>query len=93
MKMIVNLAFKLTALIGRVKIMKYIKSFNICNIPQELIRHIQPGQHVYAGDKSNKGIFQGIKSNGIIVVAWKGNIDNKTNKRAYIERLRIYAKS
>lgn len=73
--------------------MKYIKSFNIWNIPQELIRHIQPGQHVYAGDKSNKGIFQGIKSNGIIVVAWQGNINNKKNKREYINTLRKYAKS
>jgi hypothetical protein len=73
--------------------MKYIQAFNIWNIPNELVRYIQPGQWIYAGDKSNKGIFQGIKSNGIIVVAWKGNIDNKPNKRAYIQRLRIYAKS
>jgi len=73
--------------------MKYIQAFNIWNIPDELIRHIQPGQHVYAGDKDNKGIYQGIKSNGIIVVAWKGNIDNKRNKREYINKLRNYAKS
>lgn len=73
--------------------MKYIQAFNIWNIPQELIRYIQPGQWVYAGNKSNKGIFQGIKSNGIIVVAWKGNIDNKPDKREYIKALRDYAKS
>ena len=73
--------------------MKYIHPFNIWDIPNELIRYIQPGQHIYAGDKSNKGIFQGIKKTGIIVVAWKGNIDNKPNKREYIKTLRDYAKS
>ena len=73
--------------------MKYINAFNIWNIPQELIKYIQPGQHVYAGNKDNKGIFQGIKSNGIIVVAWQGNINNKKNKREYINKLRDYAKS
>ena len=73
--------------------MKYIKAFNIWNIPNELIRYIQTGQWVSAGDKSNKGIFQGIKKNGIIVVAWQGNINNKPNKREYIKALRDYAKS
>jgi hypothetical protein len=73
--------------------MKYIEAFNICNIPVELIRYIQPGQWIYAGDKDNKGIFQGVKKSGIIVVAWKGNIDNKPNKREYIKALRDYSKS
>ena len=73
--------------------MRYIQAFNIWNIPQELIQYIQPGQWIYAGDKSNKGIYQGIKSNGIIVVAWQGNINNKPNKREYIKTLRDYAKS
>jgi hypothetical protein len=73
--------------------MKYIQAFNIWNIPNELIRYIQPGQWVYAGTKDNKGIYQGIKKNGIIVVAWKGNIDNKPNKKEYIKTLRDYAKS
>lgn len=72
--------------------MKYIQAFNIWNIPNELIKYIQPGQHIYAGTKDNKGIFQGIKSSGIIVVAWKGNIDNKPNKREYIKTLRDYSK-
>ena len=72
--------------------MKYIKAFNIWNIPHELIKYIQPGQYIYAGDKDNKGIFQGIKKNNIIVVAWKGNINNKPNKREYIKTLRDYAK-
>lgn len=73
--------------------MKYIKAFNIWNIPNELIKYIQPGQWIYAGDKDNKGIYQGIKHNSIIVVAWKGNIDNHNNKREYISKLRDYAKS
>ena len=72
--------------------MKYISAFNIWNIPNELIKYIQPGQWVYAGNKDNKGIYQGIKKNGIIVVAWKGNIDNKPNKREYIKALRDYSK-
>lgn len=37
--------------------MKYIQAFNIWNIPHELIKYIQPGQWIYAGDKSNKGIY------------------------------------
>lgn len=72
--------------------MKYIQAFNIWNIPHELIQYIQPGQHIYAGNKDNKGIFQGIKKTGIIVVAWKGNIDNQSNKREYIRKLRDYSK-
>jgi hypothetical protein len=73
--------------------MKYIQAFNIWDIPNEFIKYIQPGQWVYAGDKDNKGIYQGIKNNGIIVVAWQGNINNKPNKREYIKALRHYAKS
>ena len=73
--------------------MKYIKAFNIWNIPNELIRYIQPGQWVYAGDKDNKGIYQGIKKNNIIVVAWQGNINNHKDKKGYIKTLRDYAKS
>ena len=33
--------------------MKYIKAFNIWNIPDELIKYIQPGQWVYAGNINN----------------------------------------
>jgi hypothetical protein len=72
--------------------MKYIQAFNIWNIPNELIKYIQPGQWVYAGDKSNKGIYQGIKKTGIIVVAWQGNINNHKDKKGYIKTLRDYAK-
>lgn len=73
--------------------MKYIQAFNIWNIPNELIRYIQPGQWVYAGNKDNKGIYQGIKESGSIVVAWQGNINKQSNKREYIKKLRDYAKS
>jgi len=73
--------------------MKYIEAFNIWDIPNELIKYIQPGQHVYAGSKDNKGIFQGIKKSGIIVVAWKGNINNHKDKKQYIKTLRDYSKS
>jgi hypothetical protein len=73
--------------------MKYIKAFNIWDIPQELIKYIQPGQYIYAGTKDNKGIYQGIKKSGIIVVAWQGNINNQKDKKQYIKTLRDYAKS
>ena len=73
--------------------MKYIQAFNIWNIPNELIKHIQIGQWIYAGNKDNQGIYLGVKSTGIIVVAWKGNIDNQHNKKQYIKTLRDYAKS
>jgi hypothetical protein len=72
--------------------MKYIEAFNIWNIPNELIKYIQPGQWVYAGDKDNKGIFLGVKKSKTIVVAWKGNINNQDNKREYIKALRQFSK-
>jgi hypothetical protein len=54
-------------------------------------KHIQPGQWVYAGDKSNKGIFLGIKKSGTVVVAWYGNAKNAKCFREYIKTLHTYA--
>lgn len=72
--------------------MKYIEAFNIWNIPNELIKYIQPGQWVYAGTKDNKGIFLGVKKSKTVVVAWQGNINNQDNKREYIKALRQFSK-
>lgn len=72
--------------------MKYIEAFNIWNIPNELIKYIQPGQWIYAGTKDNKGIFLGVKKSKTVVVAWQGNINNQDNKREYIKALRQFSK-
>jgi hypothetical protein len=50
--------------------MKFAPIFDIHAIPDALRKHIQPGQWVYASDKSAKGRFLGMKKNGICVVAW-----------------------
>lgn len=73
--------------------MKYQSIFNIWEVPAELLKHVQAGQMVYAGNKDNKGRFLGVrKSSGTIVVAWQGNIQNHSDKLGYIKTLRQYAK-
>jgi hypothetical protein len=73
--------------------MKYQSIFDIWAVPVDLLKHVQAGQMVYAGDKSNKGRFLGVrKSSGIIVVAWQGNVQSHTDKLGYIRTLRNYAK-
>jgi hypothetical protein len=73
--------------------MQYQPAFNIWEIPHALMRHIQPGQHVYAGTTDNKGVFLGVKKrSGIVVVAWQGNIKNHGNRADYLQTLRNYAK-
>ena len=69
--------------------MKYQPSFNIWTIPHPLLRYVQPGQHVYAGDTSTRGVFLGVKRSGTVVVAWEGNA--KGRRREYISTLRQYA--
>lgn len=66
--------------------MKYIASFNIWEMPVELLAHVQPGQWIYAGDKGTKGRFLGVTATGNVVVAWKYN-------KAQISALRVYAKN
>lgn len=74
--------------------MKFAPSFNIWAVPADLLKHAQPGQWVYAGDRSNKGRFLGVKRSGVIVVAWLGNIRNQgthANRLEYVRNLRNYA--
>jgi hypothetical protein len=66
--------------------MKFAPSFNIYDVPVSLLRHAQPGQWVYAGDKGAMGRFVGIKKNGIVVVSWKRTADS-------VKTLRQYAKA
>jgi hypothetical protein len=70
--------------------MKYSQAFDIWAVPTGLYKHIQPGQWVYAGDKSNKGIFLGIKPSGVVVCAWYQNAKSREYK-SYLKTLRQYA--
>ena len=70
--------------------MKYAEAFDIWAVPVGLYKHIQPGQWVYAGDKSNKGIFLGIKPSGVVVCAWYQNAKSREYK-SYLKTLRQYA--
>lgn len=64
--------------------MKFITSFNIWEMPVELLKHVQPGQWVYAGEKSTKGRFLGVKKSGSVVVAWN---------HKHLKACRAYAKA
>ena len=72
--------------------MKYQSMFDIWAVPTDLLKHVQAGQMVYAGNKSNKGRFLGVRKSGSIVVAWQGNIQSHSDKQGYIKSLRNYAK-
>lgn len=71
--------------------MKYQPSFNVWAMPDAFYKHIQPGQWVYAGDKTNKGIFLGVKKSGTVVVAWYGNAKNQKSFREYVKTLHNFA--
>lgn len=72
--------------------MKYTKPVNIWNLPEGEINRLQPGQWVYAGEPDNMGRFCGVKSNGIVVVAWVGNMRNHKDRKGYLRTLFDYAK-
>lgn len=55
-------------------------------------KKLPPGQWVHAGEKSNKGMFLGVKESGTVVVAWLQNAKNSRNYNAYISSCRRYAK-
>ena len=73
--------------------MKFTQAFDIWSVPQALLKHVQPGQWVYAGNKGDKGRFLGVKASGTVVVAWQGNTRSQANKAGYIKTLRSYAKA
>jgi hypothetical protein len=72
--------------------MKYQSIFDIWAVPVDLLKHVQAGQMVYAGDRSNRGRFLGVRRSGSVVVAWQGNVQRHTDKLGYIRTLRNYAK-
>jgi hypothetical protein len=71
--------------------MKYTQAFDLWSVPVALYKHIQPGQWVYTGDKTSKGIFLGVKQSGVVVVAWYGNAKSRADYRDYLRSLRDYA--
>lgn len=73
--------------------MKFTSSFDIWSVPVSLLKHAQPGQWVYAGNKADKGRFLGVKASGTVVVAWQGNTQRQADKAGYIKTLRSYAKA
>jgi len=72
-------------------LMKYQPAFNVWAMPAPFYKHIQPGQWVYAGDKSNKGIFLGVRKSGTVVVAWYMNAKSHKSFRDYVKTLHNYA--
>ena len=74
--------------------MQFIKSFDIWSTAPETLKTMQTGQHVYAGNITQQGIYIRTKPNGIIVVAWQGNIKRyaKHERKAYVRALIDYSK-
>ena len=68
---------------------KFVPAFDIWQVPDYLRPHIQPGQWVYAGDRSHFGRFYGA-SMRTCVVAWQGNAKGrgKAYQRAYSDYAR-----
>jgi hypothetical protein len=73
--------------------MKFTHAFDIWSVPVDLLKHAQPGQWVYAGNKADKGRFLGVKRSGTVLVAWQGNTQRQADKAGYIKTLRSYAKA
>lgn len=69
--------------------MKYTKTCS-CFQSTDNLSKLQPGQWVDNG--GSKGVFLGVKSNGIVVVAWQDNARASKDYRGYVKALREYAK-
>lgn len=65
---------------------------NVYTASNKILANLKPGTRVYAGDKSNSGIWCGIRKNGVKVVAWDGNIGGHKNADEYVAKLMKYAK-
>jgi hypothetical protein len=72
--------------------MKYQSIFDIWAVPVDLLKHVQAGQMVYAGDRSNRGRFLGVRGSGTVVVAWQRNVEAQKDRMGYLKTLRTYAK-
>lgn len=66
---------------------------DVWKMPDDYLATLEPGTKVCAGHQTNQGIWCGIKSNGIKVVAWSGNIEGRPNPEQYVQTLLDYAKN
>lgn len=75
--------------------MKYVKTQNIHAMSQTQIAKLPIGQWVCttsdATDKTSKGIFLGVRSSGVVVVAWYMNAKGQKSFKQYVRALRNYA--
>jgi len=71
--------------------MRYTQPRNIWNMSHDDMRQMQPGQWVYAGDRSSRGRFLGVKTNDVVVVAWHENARRHQVYIEYIRNLRNFA--
>jgi hypothetical protein len=71
--------------------MKFTKAKDIWLMTTEQIKKLPVGQWVYAGDKNSLGRFYGVRSTGVVVVAWKNNAKNNDYFQ-YCKTLNTYAK-
>lgn len=69
---------------------KFVSAFDIWQVPDYLRPHIQPGQWVYAGTRTQMGRFYGA-SMRTCVVAWQGNA--KGRGKAYQRALADYGRN
>ena len=73
--------------------MQYTTPQDVWKMSTAQMQKLQPGQWVYAGDKSSKGRFWGVKKSGTIVVAWYMNAVNSGDYNGYQKTLKEFAKS
>jgi hypothetical protein len=71
--------------------MKFTKAIDIWTLTKEQMSKLMPGQWVYAGDRSGMGRFYGVRSTGVVVVAWKDNAKNN-DYFTYCKTLNNYSK-
>ncbi len=66
---------------------------DVWNTSDVILATMRPGVRVYAGEKSNRGIWCGMKPSGTKVVAWEGNIKGRKDKVTYVKKLMEYARA
>jgi hypothetical protein len=66
--------------------MQYKQAINVYSTTEDRLKKLQPGQWVYAGDKSVMGRFCRVKQNGVVVVSWAGNMKHFQTLNQYSKR-------
>ncbi|MEQ1915399.1 MAG: hypothetical protein ABL856_01595 [Gallionella sp.] len=71
---------------------KFSASLDIWALDEKQVAALRVGQWVFAGDKTNRGLFLGVKKSGSVVVAWLHNAKNSScGYNTYVRNLRQYA--